>query len=405
MTTAHETRKYNKNGVVCLQGEQADGLFVLRKGRVGILIHPDVAVPSEEQVLADGVQVGTLEQEGMFIGEGGFFLDHRGASVVALTDGTTVERVPLAASGLQQIMTEQPRIAMKLCRSLAEHLRDVTERVKEVSTLAECVSRGSDQMAVAYSDLLRSVEKQALSEPDLNDVLSATKESPLSVRGRALVEQRRETTVFFTQAAKQQRSGTMSLKKDEVLCEEGSIGRALYLVREGELEVRSGSVPVGRIGAGEIVGEIAVLLKEFPKRSATVRASEPTMLNCISAAKLHAMVEEKPAILVPIARTLANRLDTTNRLLCQRSRSSVDVLNVLAGAEQSCEAYFLHLAECLDSFESCPALAAKARSLAKKAARTRADLETTYCEVLEPLRKEASDQGEAGVGEEAAPQV
>ncbi len=382
MHHAHETRKYGNGTVVCLQGQPADCLYVMRRGRVGVYINIDCDQPTAEQVLSDGVRVGTLEHEDHFIGEGGLFLSRRGASLIALTDGTTIEHVPLGGAGLRQVMLEQPPIGLKLCRSLAERLREVTERVREVCTVAESVTRRSDQLSVNLAELMQKVTSLSVTLPALAQIVMDFSESPLCVKGELLARQRNDTTIFFSQAARQQRSGVVRLKAGEVLCEEGRMGRALFLVRQGELRVTTGKVTVGYVGRNEIVGEIAVLLKELPKRSATVTAVENTVLNAIPALRFHSLAIERPAILVALAQTLAGRLDTTNRLVCQRSRSSGNVLEMLAGGCDSYESQFRQLARGLRNVAGAEELAGQAEDLAQKAVRVRSELEANYLRMM-----------------------
>lgn len=55
----------------------------------------------------------------------------------------------------------------------------------------------------------------------------------------------------------------------EVLMEEGESDRSMMIVLDGELMVTLGDVEIGRVGAGETVGEL-VLFGTFDRRSATV---------------------------------------------------------------------------------------------------------------------------------------
>lgn len=71
------------------------------------------------------------------------------------------------------------------------------------------------------------------------------------------------------------RTGTeVILGAGQVLMEEGEWGRETYLLLDGTAEVSICGAVVARVGAGEIVGELAVLDPRRP-RMATVRTAEP----------------------------------------------------------------------------------------------------------------------------------
>ncbi|MEW6431621.1 MAG: cyclic nucleotide-binding domain-containing protein [Myxococcota bacterium] len=59
----------------------------------------------------------------------------------------------------------------------------------------------------------------------------------------------------------------------DVICNEGELGRSLYVIREGEVEVvrrssRGNNVPIVRLGPGECFGEMTLV--ELQPRSASV---------------------------------------------------------------------------------------------------------------------------------------
>ncbi len=59
----------------------------------------------------------------------------------------------------------------------------------------------------------------------------------------------------------------------EVICSEGELGRSMFIIREGEVEVsrkssRGGTVPIVQLGPGECFGEMTLV--ELQPRSATV---------------------------------------------------------------------------------------------------------------------------------------
>lgn len=59
----------------------------------------------------------------------------------------------------------------------------------------------------------------------------------------------------------------------DALTTEGEFGHALYIVQSGGAEVRRNGAPVGSIGPGDVVGEIAVLVSG--RRTASIVATSP----------------------------------------------------------------------------------------------------------------------------------
>jgi serine phosphatase RsbU (regulator of sigma subunit) len=106
-------------------------------------------------------------------------------------------------------------------------------------------------------------------------------------------------------AAKERR-----VQSGQVILEEGSRGRELYLIVEGLVEAvqshEGEEVVLARRGPGDLLGEMA-LLEDSP-RSATVRALEPTRLLEISEADLQSVLAVQPVLLYEAARVLSSRL-------------------------------------------------------------------------------------------------
>jgi CRP-like cAMP-binding protein len=59
----------------------------------------------------------------------------------------------------------------------------------------------------------------------------------------------------------------------DALTTEGDFGHALYIVQSGAAEVTRNGAPVGSIGPGDVVGEVAVLVSG--RRTASIVATSP----------------------------------------------------------------------------------------------------------------------------------
>lgn len=98
---------------------------------------------------------------------------------------------------------------------------------------------------------------------------------------------------------------------ETVLCQEGEVEDSLFLIVDGEAEVRKGNRTVTQLGPGEVVGEMA-LLTSAP-RSASVIASTPMKLYQLTQTDFEAVMTRSPHLSAALSRVLARRLQATTQ--------------------------------------------------------------------------------------------
>jgi CRP/FNR family transcriptional regulator, cyclic AMP receptor protein len=103
-----------------------------------------------------------------------------------------------------------------------------------------------------------------------------------------------------------QRSEDMELEPGTVLCREGDIGHEFFVVIEGEVEIERRGKSLGTRGAGDFIGEIALL--EEIERTATVTAKTPLRVFVLTRTAFKRMVEQHPGVELKVLRTLAHRV-------------------------------------------------------------------------------------------------
>jgi CRP-like cAMP-binding protein len=91
-----------------------------------------------------------------------------------------------------------------------------------------------------------------------------------------------------------------------VLAREGGAGHEFIIVLEGEVEIRQDDEMIAACGAGDYVGEIA-LIDQRP-RTATVVATSPALLDVIGQREFAELLAEEPEIAERIRTTAAQRL-------------------------------------------------------------------------------------------------
>ena len=91
-----------------------------------------------------------------------------------------------------------------------------------------------------------------------------------------------------------------------VLTREGDRGREFFVILEGEVDISRGGRTIATRGAGDFIGEIAIL-EEIP-RTATVTAKTPLRFFVLTAQAFRSLVDENPEVERKVLRTLARRL-------------------------------------------------------------------------------------------------
>ena len=119
-------------------------------------------------------------------------------------------------------------------------------------------------------------------------------------------------------------SDRVSFAADEVLCNQGDVGDAAYLILSGEAEILvdspNGQIKVAEIEHNAVVGEIAILC-DAP-RNATVKAQTPIEALRIRKEQFIELLTDFPEVTIEVMRVLAERLtQTTAALTEERSRN------------------------------------------------------------------------------------
>jgi response regulator RpfG family c-di-GMP phosphodiesterase len=107
----------------------------------------------------------------------------------------------------------------------------------------------------------------------------------------------------------------VSFAADEVICREGATGDRLFLIVRGLVSVTKqmgwGPRELGRFGAGEVVGEMALISEE--SRSASVTALESTECLELKKRDFVDLLDSEPHFAQQAARILTERLSVRNR--------------------------------------------------------------------------------------------
>ena len=112
---------------------------------------------------------------------------------------------------------------------------------------------------------------------------------------------------------------------DDVIFEEGSTGRELFVVLDGQVDIAkmngAGKNVIVTLGKGEFFGEMAVI--DGSPRSATAIAAAPkTRVMRINHARFVYLVSQQPAFALMIMDALSKRLRAANAVVFKSAANS-----------------------------------------------------------------------------------
>ncbi|MGH3003345.1 MAG: cyclic nucleotide-binding domain-containing protein [Gaiellaceae bacterium] len=111
---------------------------------------------------------------------------------------------------------------------------------------------------------------------------------------------KRELSALATQADE------LALPEKKDLCREGEPGREFMLIVAGAAKVTKNGRTINRLGAGDFVGEIALLTGS--PRTATVTTTEPASVLVLTDRAFHRVAKEIPSVHASLLKALSERL-------------------------------------------------------------------------------------------------
>jgi CRP/FNR family cyclic AMP-dependent transcriptional regulator len=96
------------------------------------------------------------------------------------------------------------------------------------------------------------------------------------------------------------------LETGQVLCRQGEVATAAYVIDDGEANVKIGNHFIGTVGPGESVGEMGLL--DYRPRSASVVARSPMKVYVIDARRFESLLEDAPTLSRSLLRVLTGRI-------------------------------------------------------------------------------------------------
>ncbi|MFC1867905.1 cyclic nucleotide-binding domain-containing protein [Thermodesulfobacteriota bacterium] len=123
-------------------------------------------------------------------------------------------------------------------------------------------------------------------------------------------------------------SQTGVFEKDDLICEQNSIGKEMYLIKEGEVGVFINGSQLAVLGPGEIFGEISLFYNV--RRTATIRAAKDnTTLGILTRERFEAMLKDIEPYSYDLIYRLYSLLPERMRNLNDKYKTAMDALKLI----------------------------------------------------------------------------
>jgi CRP/FNR family cyclic AMP-dependent transcriptional regulator len=107
-----------------------------------------------------------------------------------------------------------------------------------------------------------------------------------------------------------QETDTVQLAPGDFLFREGDKREKMYVVLDGEVDVRLGDYVVETAGPGALIGEMALI--DNSPRAANAVAKSACRLAAIDQPRFHFLIQQHPHFATHVMKELANRLRNMN---------------------------------------------------------------------------------------------
>ena len=137
----------------------------------------------------------------------------------------------------------------------------------------------------------------------------------MALRKNAKIEALKRVPLFARCSKKElgeiaQIADEIDLPEGKVLTKEGASGREFFVLLEGDAEVRRKRRKVGTLGAGDFLGEIALVTKT--PRTATVKTTSPVRALVVSEQNFRRLLTRAPQVQIKVLEALAERVAATS---------------------------------------------------------------------------------------------
>jgi CRP-like cAMP-binding protein len=296
MSLAHITQpiRIRSGEILFSQDEPGNAMYLICRGMIHVMV---------------GKQEIDRQSRGTCIGEMSI-LDGapRSASCVATED---TELLMLHANDVERLLLNQTSVSLALLQTLTTRLRQQTLRA--VQPPDEGRRTSSDEGRRMSHEWLNNTA--TMPTESFENIWQSSPSGALDSEGIYHLMKRMaflKRVPLFQDISDQyllaltELTSLVHLLPGESLCEEGELGDAMYILRQGMISVQVRGVEVNQIAEGECIGEMALL--DHAPRSATCIACDKAELLKISASDFETVLRSQPSVVLALLRTIAARL-------------------------------------------------------------------------------------------------
>lgn len=365
MTTAsapQNVRMLQPGEFLCMQGEPSNEIFVLRSGKIHALVNDAGGLVAADQVEAEGMLVGEIDQPGSFIGEIGAILREPRSASLRAVEQSQVMVINLRGEGFQQNIMANPKLGFNLARSIAMRLGSTTNSLTTGDALSSKVRDMIDHYTASFFTAFDSTAVAAAKNGKELPLLKEAQDSltfqigklskkyegvpmelysSLNLPFSFLPEYFRNRIflvapgVKFVEVAGPPKPGVNAFAPGEIVCAPKTVDSTMYILLAGRLEVFVGNRVIDVIQEhGSIFGEMA-LFGDW-ERSSGIRAVTDVHAMSIPAQSVEAFLMKKPQLLLHVLRCFAKQLPRLNRAILNTAHQTTQLMDLLGHSANGC---------------------------------------------------------------------
>ncbi|MCK9224150.1 MAG: cyclic nucleotide-binding domain-containing protein [Candidatus Muirbacterium halophilum] len=341
-----KTVKFKIGEYVCRQGDESEFIYILKDGFLDVLVNEEIEDKLTGKKKIKKRKIAEIVGYNINFGEIGAILGvKRTASIKAVTP-SEVLMIPVEKNSFVYSMKKHPELGISIAETMALRLKETDEKIRTLSNFTQKLEKTIDYNAKAFYSLVLSLSKVFAENSNeiwigkLLDFLKshehynyATKifrKNTLNTIEENNTE-KDETVYFISKDIKE-------YEKEQIICNEGDIGKEIYILVAGRIGVYVGNHRVATISArGSVIGEIAVLTSfktgQYQKRTATLKAITYTQIVIIEGSQLTQKINEDPGLIAQINISLAQRLPEADSSYINLRNNIIKQLQILSQEE------------------------------------------------------------------------
>jgi len=269
--------------------------------------------------------------------------------------------IPLGGKNILETVFNNPKLGLQLSINLALGLKQINSRLTDLSKSLNGIRAITNELCLNYYEICEAVSElnEKYKFPWLKAIYEQARQNLIYKYGvsaksgkdvlEEMVEQKKNTV--NVEKENLENAASKVYKAGDVLCNEGEMGKEMYILLDGELSVYVNNNKVAEITKkGEIIGEIAVLLgiktKTFEKRTATVKIKKDAKIVSLPSDKIVDIICKDPKIIVHTIKTIAERSpEAINKVsdIYEKMDKAINIMNPLASTSATCPKAFIQL--------------------------------------------------------------